>query len=299
MKVIFCQDPVNAQEPDSMYIDEVAAATRAGLAFLLVDYNALVHDQNAARAVRDVPVHQPLEPALYRGWLLTVAQYTALYDALLSRGIRLINDAKHYQHAQYLPETLPLIKAHTPRTIWMATDHNISFDALQQALLPFAGRALFLRDFVASEKHYWWQACYISSASDASAVQNTVEQFLKLRGKNFTGGLIFREFVEFHHLAETPANKMPLIEEYRIFYLNGLPIQTVRYWDVPEAAESQIPFETFAPIAQQVRSRFFTMDVARCPDDTWMILDLSDAQVVALPETADEHVLYRALAGAQ
>lgn len=299
MKMIFCQDPMTQHEPDSMFIDEVAAATRAGLEFALLDYNALVQGHNAARAVRDVPVHEPLETAVYRGWWLTVAQYTALYEALLSRGLRLINDAAQFEYTQYLPHSLPVIKPHTPRTIWIETDRHVSHDAIKQVLLPFAGRALILRDFVAAEKHYWQQACYIPSSSDESAVQATIEQFLRLRGRHFTGGLVFREFVEFHHLMETGADKMPLIEEYRVVYWNGVPIQTVRYWDVPGQVTRTIPLDRFAPLVPHIRSHFFTMDVARCPDDRWMILDLGDAQIMPLPESADEHRLYRALAGAR
>lgn len=299
MKIIFCHDPMSPDAPDSMYIDEVAAATHAGLDFELLDYAALADQNNAARAVRDIPVHDSIELAIYRGWILSAAQYSALYNALRSRGIRLINTADQYRYAQHLPQALPLIKAHTPRTIYMETDGKyLSFDAIMQLLIPFAGQPLILKDFVKSAKHYWHQACYISSASDATAVQNTVESFLKIRGDDFEGGLVFREFTDFKALADHPQSQMPLIKEFRLFFLDGVRFDTMRYWDVEGYEADDLPPDTlFSDLAKQVKSRFFTMDVAQRPDGEWMIVELGDGQVSGLPDASNFDSFYRALAG--
>ncbi|MEO1287136.1 MAG: ATP-grasp domain-containing protein [Chloroflexota bacterium] len=299
MKIIFCQDPMSADAPDSMYVDEVAAATHAGLSFELLDYGAIADYHNAARAVRDIPVYETTELAIYRGWILRATQYEALYNALLSRGLRLLNTPEQYLYAQHLPEALTLIKAHTPRTVFMASDgHNLSYDAIMQLLIPFSGQALILKDYVKSAKHYWYQATHISSASDETAVRNTVEHFLKIRGDSLEGGLVFREFVNFKELAEHPRSRMPLIKEYRLFFLHGKRIDTVRYWDVDGYDENdRPPDDLFADLARQVKSQFFTMDVAQRPDGTWMIIELGDAQVAGLPDSTDRDRFYKSLAG--
>lgn len=299
MKIIFCQDPMSEGNPDSMYIDEVAAATRAGLEFELIDYVAIAEKNNPARAVRDIHVRDTVEPAIYRGWMLSSNQYSALYDALFSRGIQLINNAQQYQHAQHLPEALPIIEAHTPHTVWMETDGKaLAYDAIMQMLIPFAGQPLVLKDFVKSAKHYWYQACYISSASDATAVKNTVDHFLKIRGEDLEGGLVFREFIEFVPLADHPKSRMPLTKEYRIFFLNRSPIMTVRYWDVPGYNDEDAPpKDLFLNVAQKIKCRFFTMDVAQDIDGRWMIIELGDGQVGRLPQDGDVDLFYRALAG--
>lgn len=299
MKIIFCQDPMTEDTPDSMYIDEVAAATRAGLDFELIDYGAISDQNNPARAVRDVQVYDNTESAIYRGWMLSAENYSKLYDALRSRGIRLINNANQYRYTHHLPESLPIIAPHTPRTVWMQTDgKNLSYEGIMQMLLPFAGQPLVLKDYVKSAKHYWYQACYISSASDATAVKNTVDHFLKIRGNDFEGGLVFREFVEFQPLADHPQSRMPLTKEYRLFFLNGVPISIIRYWNIEGYDETdQPPITLFADIAKQVKSRFFTMDVAQTIDGEWMIIELGDAQVAGLPKTSDLDLFYRALAG--
>lgn len=288
-------------EPDSMFIDEVAAATRAGLSFVLVDYDALARQNNAARAVRDIPVHDEPEAAVYRGWMLSAAQYTTFYDALMSRGIQLINDARQYRNTHYLPASLDIIKDHTPRTVYLETDaKDLSYEALVQSLLPFAGIPIIVKDYVKSEKHYWNQACYIASSSDKDNVQRVVKRFLELRGDAFEGGLVFREFVDLQPMTEHPTSGMPLSKEYRIFYLNKLPVMTVRYWDIDGYdSDDEPPVGLFDEVAARVQSRFFTMDVAQTVDGRWIIIELGDGQVAGLPKTADEDTLYRALVGAQ
>lgn len=299
MKIIFCADPIQTDSPDSMYIDEVAAATRAGLDFQLVDYSAIANDQNAARAVRDIPVQKEIEPAVYRGWMLRASQYRILYDALLSRGIKLVNNEKQYRHTHHLPENYHVIEPHTPKTIWIdTTGKNMDYAMLMDMLIPFGSKPLILKDFVKSEKHYWNQATYISSASDALAVKNTVERFLELRGDDLEGGLVFREFIDFEPVGDQPRSGMPLSKEYRIFFLDALPIMTVRYWDVEGYDETLPPRDLFADMARNVRSRFFTMDVAQRSDGTWMIIELGDGQVAGLPDDADENAFYKKLAGA-
>lgn len=284
--------------PDSMYIDEVAAATHAGLDFELLDYAAIADDNNAARAVREIPVHDRIEWAVYRGWMLSAIQYASLYDALLSRGIKLINNARQYRYTHHLPESIPLIKAYTPRTVWMETDgKNLSYDAIMQLLIPFSGQALILKDFVKSAKHYWYQACYISSASDAKALKNTIDQFLKIRGSDFEGGLVFREFLEFMPLADHPASQMPLIKEFRLIFLDGRLIDSLRYWDVEGYGELLPADNLFVDVAKKMKSRFFTLDVAQRADGQWMIIEPGDGQVAGLPQSANPDNLYRALAG--
>jgi hypothetical protein len=48
-------------------------------------------------------------------------------------------------------------------------------------------------------------------------------------------------------------------------------------------------------VAKAVRSRFFTMDVAKRRDGDWLIVELGDGQVAGLPETADVDRFYKAL----
>ncbi len=55
------------------------------------------------------------------------------------------------------------------------------------------------------------------------------------------------------------------------------------------------PFGLFREVARTVRSRFFRMDVARCLDGEWIIIELGDGQVAGLPESAKAPEFYAAL----
>lgn len=55
------------------------------------------------------------------------------------------------------------------------------------------------------------------------------------------------------------------------------------------------PVERFAALAAGVRSRFFTMDVAKKLDGNWLMMELGDGQVAGLPDNADVEVFYRGL----
>ena len=106
MIVIFCRDPQVEASPDPAYIDEVAAATHHGLQIQLIDYAALTEQDNPARAILSVPVQDTLAMGVYRGWPLTARQYEGLYNALLSRGVRLITSPDAYRLTHHLPASL-------------------------------------------------------------------------------------------------------------------------------------------------------------------------------------------------
>jgi hypothetical protein len=88
---------------------------------------------------------------------------------------------------------------------------------------------------------------------------------------------------------------MPLTKEFRIFFLDGSPLFSARYWPGEEYGELRAPLDELAGLAARLRSRFYTMDVARRTDGTWRIVEIGDGQVSALPEDADPTQFYRAL----
>jgi ATP-grasp domain, R2K clade family 3 len=202
MLVVLCRDPLDSNRPDRSFEAELAAIERLGLRFVLVDHDALVRGDDAARVVRRVPVQA---------------------------------------------------------------------------------------------KHEWSDACFITSALDRSAVQRVVSRFLELQGDDLAGGLVFREFIEFRPIGVHPRSQMPLTEEYRIFWLDGSPLFSSPYWKEGEYASTELPIEQFAETASAVRSRFFTMDLARRLDGEWMIIELGDGQVSGLPREGDGDAFYEAL----
>ena len=89
MRIIFCADPLMPRAVDEVFAAEAQAAGAAGIACDLINYERLVHDQDAAAAIRRVAPATTPEPAIYRGWMLRTMDYRALYDALMAREHRL------------------------------------------------------------------------------------------------------------------------------------------------------------------------------------------------------------------
>jgi hypothetical protein len=162
-------------------------------------------------------------------------------------------------------------------------------------LRPFGSTSVIVKDFVKSRKHEWAEACFIPSASDGAFVERVVRRFLELQGDDLNEGLVFREFVEFEPLGRHPKSGMPLTKEFRLFFLDGQPIFWTPYWEGGDYAGVTPPVERFVAVAGGVRSRFFTMDVAKRQAGDWLIVELGDAQVAGLPDHADVDSFYKAL----
>jgi len=294
-KIIFCEDPLQPRKPDEVYQAEADAAVVEGLQYAIVNYEVLVNDHDPVRAARRVSQEELPTLGIYRGWMLTPSQYTQLYNALSEKGIELINTPDSYRHCHYLPESYLVIEAHTPKSVWLHTTGDVAIDEIMACLKPFGTRPVILKDFVKSQKHYWQEACFIPSASDREAVERVVKRFLDLQGDSLNEGLVFREYIEFEPLTTHSKSGMPLTKEYRIFVLDGKPLYIVEYWEEGDYQKSLPPIDEFRDVMQNVKSRFFTMDVAKRKDGDWMIVELGDAQVAGLPESVDVHKFYEVL----
>ncbi len=287
--------------PDELFQREASAAASLGIEFSLVDFEALVNLNDADKAVRKVrQTANAIELAIYRGWMLSPTHYQALYDALLRRGIKLINDPASYKHCHYLPQWLPLFEKETPHSAWLDKE---SFGAeligsVMQLLSVFAGKPVIVKDYVKSEKHHWVDACFIPDSSDRERVERVVSRFLELRGDDLEGGLVFRRFVNFKALATHSKSGMPLTKEFRLFVLNGQIVHWFKYWEEGDYGHLLPPLAQFANLVTKPKSHFFTMDVAQAEDGQWFVVELGDGQVAGLPETVSAVDFYSSLSQA-
>jgi hypothetical protein len=299
MHIIFCADPLTSRAVDQAFAGEAQAAGAAGIAYDLISYERLVQEQDAAAAVRRVTPATTAELAIYRGWMLRATDYQALYDALLERGLRLINTPAAYRICHHLPDSYPLIADTTPATVWLPLEECGDIERIISTLAPFGDRPLILKDYVKSRKYEWFEACYIPSAADHPAVERIVRRFLELQGDDISEGLVFREYVAFQPIGTHLQNSMPLTREHRLFFLDGAMLADTPYWDVDIDDPIAPPIEHFCQVAARVPSRFFTMDVAQRIDGTWMVVELGDAQVAGLLEQMDVAAFYADLAACQ
>jgi hypothetical protein len=295
MKIVFCSDPLYPNRPDMSYDDEVKAAQEAGLEYVLIDFEKLTRDEDALSATRRVKAVETPGVAIYRGWMLRPHAYQQLYAALQERGVILINTPQAYQHCHYLPESYHIIAGQTPLTVWLPLPDCLDMQIVRQALAVFGDKPLVLKDYVKSRKHEWAKACYIPAASDRAAVESVIQKFIELQGEELNAGLVFREYVPLQNIGAHSRSGMPLTKEFRLFFLDGKLLYLSEYWPEGSYDGGTPPIEVFEGVAQQVQSRFFTMDVAQRTDGNWIIVELGDAQVAGLPGPNDAPHFYQKL----
>jgi hypothetical protein len=292
LRVVFCAHPLRRGAPDPVYAQEAAAAAAAGVGQALLRIEPLVERADAGAATRDVPARAP-GPALYRGWMLAPDQYASLHAALASKGDLLLTTPEAYRHVHWLPDSYEAIQQWTARSAWLPAA-EVSEERAVALARTFGKRPLLVKDYVKSRKHEWAEACFIPDATDGAAVTRVIRRFLELTGDELQGGLVLREFLDLERVGTHPRSGMPLAREWRVFWLDGVPVLVAPYG--PEVTGEPPPVEAFAPAAARVQSRFFTMDLARRTSGDWIIVELGDGQVAGLPEGADPAAFYGAIA---
>ncbi|MBI3268467.1 MAG: ATP-grasp domain-containing protein [Planctomycetes bacterium] len=294
MQLLFPGDSLEVRQPDEAFAAEVAAADELKMPWSVLDLESLVRGRDGARAVRCVRT-DGADPAVYRGWMLRPDEYARLHDALAAHGVRLLTDPPAYRHAHYLPENYPVLAGRTPRSAWLEIRGEPPWDSILELARSFGQAPVVLKDYVKSQKHLWLEACFIPDASSRGEVERVVRRFLAEQGPDLNEGLVFREFVELERIGRDSRSGFPLSREHRIFVVDGEPVFTCRSWDEGEYTDVAIPVERFQDTMKRVRSRFFSLDLARRRDGEWTILELGDGQVAGLPEGADPRAFLAAL----
>ncbi len=280
--VVFPSQMFEPKTVDDSFAPQRRAAEAAGLPTFLVNQEHL-DEGSFGRAVRRIDASGT---GIYRGWMLGVEQYAGLHSALAERGLSLINTPAQYRHCHYLPESFALIESRSPASVWVPLgEGGMDVDAVVQAAQAFGDAPVVIKDYVKSRKHEWEEACFVPSAIDEDRLRRVVCTFVERQGDFLSGGVVVREFVELETVGTHPKSGMPLTREHRVFVLDGEPLLAGRYWADAEYESGELPLAQFATIMRSIRSRFFTMDLARGKDGTWRIIELGDGQVAGLLDT--------------
>ncbi|GAA3521370.1 ATP-grasp domain-containing protein [Aquimarina addita] len=291
MRIIYCDSVFDNKVIEPDYEEEKKSAVNAGFDFSLISFEELT-DGNIAKALQFVKQPENKQLGIYRGWMLTPNQYQNLYKGLLKKNIELINSPTEYKHCHYLPDSYKKIEFKTPKSNWTT---ELTNDAILELTSHFGEKPIIVKDFVKSEKHNWDEACFIPNASDSAIIKSVVDKFIELRGDSLNEGLVFREFEELEFLTEHSKSGMPLTKEFRIFFANKKIVKVFDYWDEGEYGNTKPELDDFIKIAQNIDSKFFTMDVAKKKNGEWIIMELGDGQVAGLSDNADSKEFYNIL----
>ena len=285
MKFLFCQNVLKPNTVDDAFIEEYENVLNNGFNVLLLNSDN--------KLLGKIQTNDKIEEIIYRGWMLTPAEYSKLYYDLLSNNYKLINNPTEYQNCHYLPDSLKFIENYTPKTIFQKIENNNSINNLLNYAKIFNGKAVIVKDYVKSEKHYWDTACYVENSSNLEKLKETIENLIELRENHLNEGIVIREYVELNKLKNHSKSNMPISEEYRMFFYKNELLCIFNYWEEGDYNIEKPKTEEFENIAKNIESNFFTMDIAKDKKGKYIIIELGDGQVAGISENQDKNIIYK------
>jgi hypothetical protein len=183
---------------------------------------------------------------LYRGWMLSGAEYGAFGSALSRAGARAAVDLQAYLGSHHLPGWYASLADLTPETRIYPPDCD-----LESELRALNWSEFFIKDYVKSLK-----TSVGSRITRPEHVAAVVADMRRFRGV-IEGGFCVRRVETF--LPDT---------EQRYFVLDG----------VPHAATGEVPLIVHECV-KRLRSRFYSVDVVRRTDGQFRVVEVGDGQV--------------------
>lgn len=226
---------------------------------------------------------------------LVVARYSAVpfYDELLddlqAAGAGLVNSRPQHDFASSIAHWYPILREFTPTT-WFSLEEMEDVPVV-------------LKGVVNSRKHQWDGFMFAQDRRQAADVYMR----LSTDGLIGTQPICIRRYVPLETYGTAIAG-LPITCEWRFFVLAGEVIGSGYYWhnfvgDLPipidvatkEPPDARRLVEHVAKLVHERRhSIFYTVDVARRTDGTWIVIELNDGQMAGL-EGIDPFSFYERL----
>jgi hypothetical protein len=241
MWLLYPNNPLKSRQPDEQFLAEVDAVRAAGFDVSLFSQENL---QNGA--FRTIPPLPSAANVLYRGWMLSAAEYGNLVSALTGVEARLVISLQAYLASHHLPNWYPHLKDLTPETHFFPLDCD-----LETELRSLDWPEYFIKDYVKSLK-----TSVGSRISKPEQVSALVADMRRFRGV-IEGGFCVRRVENF--LPNT---------ERRFFVLNG----------VSHAASGDVP-SIVHECAKRLANRFYSVDVVQRSDGQFRVVEIGDGQV--------------------
>ncbi|MDB6054417.1 MAG: hypothetical protein JWN25_1940 [Verrucomicrobiales bacterium] len=241
MHLLYPNNPVREQQPDPMFAAEVQAVRNQDFGISLFSHEDF--QTGTFSLFCEFPNGAEI---LYRGWMLTGAEYGKLADEISKAGGRMAVDTEAYLGNHHLPLWYPLLSDLTPETRILSLDCDLELE-LSQLHWP----EYFVKDYVKPLKTS--VGARITKPEESALL---IAEMKKFRGM-IEGGYCVRRVESF--LPET---------EKRYFVLDG----------VPHSADSEVP-EIVLECARRLPGRFYSVDVVRRSDGVERVVEVGDGQV--------------------
>ena len=279
--------PGGAPDVDDRFELEVLAAEELDIESYAVSLELIVNG-DAERALRRLPRGR-VERWLYRGWMLSEEEYSALYEAVLERDEELVVDPESYALATYAPEYLPLLGEWSAPARWTEDE---SIEEAWELAQELGSAPWIVKDHVKSAKERFYRACFVAEGTNFEDFREICEALLEFRGDRFERGFVVKKYLELATLPGFTPEQRRVTDEHRLFFWENRLVAHAPYYDVDTTLEEP---RQFAVLGELIDSPFFTADVARLASGGYTVIEINDGGCSTLPEQLDPRELYRAL----
>ena len=242
MNIIYPADMINHKVIDEVYKDESIAMAHKGLSSYLLRDDGSINQDIVSGEV------------LYRGWMMSLDEYTGMIKILKQKDLTPITTTDEYEAIHHLPNWLPTLEGLTPETfVFSETDDLVS------ELKNIGWDRYFIKDFVKSLKTTESRAI-INRAED---ITKLLEEMRMYRGE-IEGGVCVRRVEDY--IPES---------EVRFFVLDGAPYAPKPDHDIPTIVRECIERLNGC-------SRFYSVDCIKTTGGDNRIVEVGDGQVSGL-----------------
>lgn len=272
--ILYPSDYFDLKKVDETYAYEYREAAK------FKEYNIVLYNYDEfieGEALKLYPSQCKQGLCIYRGWMLNSEKYKKLYEYLSSRGLKLINNPEEYRFCHEFPNAYKVVKDLTPAIRVYNEGEEIDWTSVKKQFDKF-----MIKDFVKSVKGTHFPK-YFDEKYKKEDLDSYIQEFIKLRGSLFTGGIVIKQFVELY-------TNNGVTNEYRAFYLNNEILTVSRNSNQSEWLKS-VPTELVEK-AKNLKSHFYTVDFAQLANGDWVIIETGDGQVSGLSPHQDVFKYY-------
>lgn len=213
-------------------------------------------------------------PVVYRGWMLSEAEYRRLESAVTARGLALATTAESYMRAHSIRGWLNAFEGLTAPTVLIPASADQTTVLAAADSIP-SEYGFFLKGESKSEQGY-------NYASGRGALLNLLRDFRDYSGVPENGTLALRSFVPLD----------PRVAEVRSWWIAGeLAFSPVhpnfegveRISPLTDSMDLRRSMKAFLkklrPAIRSLENRFLTADIALTETGEWTLIEIGDGQV--------------------
>ena len=280
--ILFPGDYFSPEVPASNYRAEFeAAAAVDGIRPMVFNFEEYI--EGAPLRIYGDASSLPELP-IYRGWMMTPDQYERFYIDLVSRGFDPLTKPLCYDRMHRFPSVYEMFKGQTPRIMTFPVDRGrVAVDA---DLVNKAFKRFMVKDYVKSVKGTSFPQ-YIDTPIKQEKLDALIDEFIRLRGSLFTGGIVLKEHVNLKRYGGTT-------NEWRMFcFVREMRLALAKNTNQPESCPK--PPEEYLSTRNFVVCPFYTVDFAELEDGSWTIIEAGDGQVSGLAESDNPARFYETM----